>query len=169
MRVDDITGAGNARVHSAPPNGQTLKLNTGETVFLDFLEFAGTSIDEIRQSTTYESLNAKCEAASNTITDQLREYWTQNPHLDIDIRVTKAESGDPAPLNTGTIARARVKNTVHRVSVPFSERSAGFIWFFSFLVKFAQVRKLGGELILLLDEPGLTLHGNPTEAESITR
>ena len=45
------------------------------------------------------------------------------------------------------------------MSVPFSERSAGFIWFFSFLVKFAQVRKGGGSLILLLDEPGLTLHG----------
>jgi AAA ATPase-like protein len=43
--------------------------------------------------------------------------------------------------------------------VPFSERSAGFIWFFSFLVKFAQVQKNGGKLILLLDEPGLTLHG----------
>jgi len=45
------------------------------------------------------------------------------------------------------------------VTVPFSERSAGFIWFFSFLVKFAQMRKLGGKLLLLLDEPGLTLHG----------
>lgn len=157
MRVDDIAGNGNDRSHNS--NGSSKKLETGEIVFLDFLEFAGTSVEEIRQSQTYESLNAKCEAASNTITDQLREYWTQNPHLDIDIRVTKAEAGDPAPLNAGTIARARVKNTVHRVSVPFSERSAGFVWFFSFLVKFAQVRKLGGQIFLLLDEPGLTLHG----------
>ncbi len=159
MRVDDITGAGDARVHSPTAGQPTQALETGEIVFLDFLEFAGTSIDEIRQSKTYESLNAKCEAASNVITDQLRDYWTQNPHLDIDIRVTKAETGDRPPLNVGVIARARVKNTVHRVSVPFSERSAGFIWFFSFLVKFAQVRKVGGEVILLLDEPGLTLHG----------
>jgi predicted ATP-dependent endonuclease of OLD family len=156
MRVDDITGSHTGRVHS-PPDGQPRTLEAGETVFLDFLEFAGASIEEIRKSKTYESLNAKCEAASITITDQLREYWTQNPHLDIDIRVTKAESGDP--LDAGTIARARVKNTVNRVSVPFSERSAGFIWFFSFLVKFAQVRKLGGNLVILLDEPGLTLHG----------
>lgn len=43
--------------------------------------------------------------------------------------------------------------------MPFLERSAGFIWFFSFLVKFAQVSKRGGNQILLLDEPGLTLHG----------
>ncbi len=158
IRVDDITGTGADRLHAFAPN-QSRKLEVGETVFLDFLEFAGTSIDEIRGSSTYESLNAKCEAASNEITDQLREYWTQNPHLDIEIRFTKAESGDPLPLNAGTIARARVRNTVHRVSVPFSERSAGFIWFFSFLVRFAQVRKLGGRVALLLDEPGLTLHG----------
>src|SRR5690606_34015477 len=69
------------------------------------------------------------------------------------------ESGDEAPFNTGIIARARVKNNLHKVTVPFSERSAGFIWFFSFLVKFAQVRKDKKPLILLLDEPGLTLHG----------
>jgi predicted ATP-dependent endonuclease of OLD family len=48
---------------------------------------------------------------------------------------------------------------LHGVTVPFSERSAGFIWFFSFLVKFAQIKKSHGNVILLLDEPGLTLHG----------
>jgi energy-coupling factor transporter ATP-binding protein EcfA2 len=139
------------------------KLETGETVFLDFLEFAGTSVDEISSATTYEGLNAKCEAASNNITGQLQDYWTQNPHLEIEVRVTKAETNDPAPFNAGIIARARVRNNLHKVTVPFSERSAGFIWFFSFLVKFAQVRKSGGSLALLLDEPGLTLHGKAQE------
>lgn len=134
-------------------------ISQGERVFVDFLEYAGTSIDEINQAQTYEGLNAKCEAASNRITDQLLEYWTQNPHLEVEVRVTKGEPGDPPPFNAGVIARARVKNNLHKVTVPFSERSAGFIWFFSFLVKFAQVRKDPGELILLLDEPGLTLHG----------
>lgn len=139
------------------------KIETGEQVFLDFLEFAGTSAEEITAATTYEGLNARCESASIAITDQLREYWTQNPFLEIEVRVTKAETGDPAPFNAGTIVRNRVKNTLHRVSVPFSERSAGFIWFFSFLVKFAQVRKSGTNLLLLLDEPGLTLHGKAQE------
>jgi energy-coupling factor transporter ATP-binding protein EcfA2 len=163
MRVDDVTGEGAARVHTQQLNAQNQRvptpLSVGEQIFLDFLEFAGASIEDIRRSNTYESLNAKCEAASNAITDQLRDYWTQNPHLDIEIRITKFEPNDPQPLNEGVIARARVKNNVHRVTVPFSERSAGFIWFFSFLVKFAQVRKLGGNIALLLDEPGLTLHG----------
>ncbi len=134
-------------------------VESGEQVFIDFLEYAGTSVEEITAATTYEGLNAQCEAASNSITAQLLEYWTQNPDLEIDIRVTKAEANDKPPFNQGVIARARVRNNLHKVSVPFSERSAGFIWFFSFLVKFAQVQKGGGALILLLDEPGLTLHG----------
>jgi predicted ATP-dependent endonuclease of OLD family len=131
----------------------------GDRVFLDFLEYAGTSLEEIQSPTTYESLNARCEAASNTITAQIFEYWSQNTALEIDVRVTRAEPNDPAPFNTGTIVRARVRNNLHKVTVPFSERSAGFIWFFSFLVKFAQVRKTAGRIILLLDEPGLSLHG----------
>ncbi|MCM8731815.1 ATP-dependent endonuclease [Hephaestia sp. GCM10023244] len=131
----------------------------GERVFVDFLEYAGTSLDEINAATTYEGLNAQCESASNRITEQLLEYWTQNPFLEIDVRVTKGEPNDPAPFNNGIVARARVRNNLHKVTVPFSERSAGFIWFFSFLVKFAQVRKSCSNLFLLLDEPGLTLHG----------
>jgi len=36
----------------------------------------------------------------------------------------------------------------------------GFIWFFSFLIKFDRVKKEAeGEVFLLLDEPGVTLHG----------
>jgi predicted ATP-dependent endonuclease of OLD family len=134
-------------------------LEAGERVFVDFLEYAGTSIEEITTATTYEGLNARCEAASNRITEQLLEYWTQNPNLEIEVRVTKAEPQDPPPFNQGVIARARVRNNLHKLTLPFSERSAGFIWFFSFLVKFAQVRKTGENLVLLLDEPGLTLHG----------
>ena len=134
-------------------------ITAGERVFVDFLEYAGTSVTEITAAKTYEGLNARCESASNKITAQLQEYWKQNPHIEIDVRVTKGEPNDAAPFNDGIIARARVKNTLHKVTVPFSERSAGFIWFFSFLVQFAQVRKAGGNLILLLDEPGLTLHG----------
>jgi predicted ATP-dependent endonuclease of OLD family len=134
-------------------------IDVGERVFVDFLEYAGTSIDEIDKATTYEGLNARCESASTRITDQLLEYWTQNPNMEIEVRVTKAEPNDPPPFNQGVVARARVKNNLHKLTLPFSERSAGFIWFFSFLVKFAQVRKTGGKLILLLDEPGLTLHG----------
>ena len=148
---------------------QTRKLIANETIdqeqykgrklFAEFLSYAGVSIDDITNETTYETFNARLQAASNNITDQILEYWTQNPDLSVNVRVEQARSGDPEPLNSGTIAWARINNSLHRVDTPFSERSAGFVWFFSFLVKFAQVKDEDTPVVLLLDEPGLTLHG----------
>lgn len=134
----------------------------GDEVFGDFLDLAGTSIEEIENVDKHENFRSKIEAASNSITDQIFEYWTQNKNLEIEFDVGQGKPGDPPPFDSGTVMRARVKNTIHRVSVPFSERSAGFIWFFSFLVHFSQVKKnysnKNANVIVLLDEPGLTLH-----------
>ncbi len=138
---------------------QGQEMSSGDRVFLDFLEYAGTTLDDLVETTQFEELNAKCEAAALRITDQIFDYWTQNDELKIKVVFSEGKSGDPAPFNTGPVARARVENSLHGVTVPFSERSAGFIWFFSFLVKFAQIKKSHGNVILLLDEPGLTLHG----------
>lgn len=134
-------------------------MDSGDRVFLDFLEYAGTTLDDLVETTQFEELNAKCEAAALRITDQIFEYWTQNDELKIKVVLSEGKPGDPAPFNSGPVARARVENGLHGVTVPFSERSAGFIWFFSFLVKFAQIKKSHGNVVLLLDEPGLTLHG----------
>lgn len=138
---------------------QNQTVDPGDQVFLDFLNYAGTDLDELANATEFEELNSRCEAAANAITDEIFEYWTQNDQLEIQVTVDAGKPADPPPFNTGTIARARVRNNLHRVSVPFSERSAGFIWFFSFLVKFAQLQENEGDVIILLDEPGLTLHG----------
>ncbi len=49
--------------------------NRGVRLFADFLNYAGVSIDEIASVATYETFNAKLQAASNNITDQILEYW----------------------------------------------------------------------------------------------
>ena len=134
-------------------------IQVDDQVFLDFLEYAGTNLGELTGTNRFEEMNAKCEAAANRITDQIFEYWTQNDQLAIKVILGEGKPDDEAPFNEGTIARARVENLLHRVTSPFSERSAGFIWFFSFLVRFAQIRKTHRDVIILLDEPGLTLHG----------
>ena len=134
-------------------------IQVDDQVFLDFLEYAGTNLDELTGTDRFEEMNAKCEAAANRITDQIFEYWTQNDQLAIKVILGEGKPADKAPFNEGTVARARVENLLHRVTSSFSERSAGFIWFFSFLVKFAQIKKTHRDVIILLDEPGLTLHG----------
>jgi len=139
------------------------KVDPGDEIFLDFLRLAGTDLDELNASPRYEQLNAKCEAASADITDQIFKYWSQNKHLEVQVQLNEGRAEDPAPFNAGAVARARVYNQLHRASVPFSERSAGFVWFFSFLVQFAMMRRETDNVIILLDEPGLTLHGKAQE------
>ena len=123
---------------------------TGERLFHEFMEYAGVSLEDILKAETYETFAAKLQAASGAITDQILDYWTQNPYIEVRIAVDSGKPRDPPPFNTGTVARSRIHNTLHRVDVPFSERSAGFIWFFSFLIKFAQVENEQVPIILLL-------------------
>lgn len=142
---------------------QNKKVEPGDEIFLNFLRLAGTNLEELNNAPRYEELNAKCEAASADITDQIFEYWSQNKYLEVKVELNEGRAQDPAPFNEGAVARARVYNQLHRASVPFSERSAGFVWFFSFLVQFAMMRQETDNVIILLDEPGLTLHGKAQE------
>lgn len=138
---------------------QQKTVSASDQIFLDFLEYAGTSIDELKGAVKYEELKAKCEGASNEITDEIFQFWSQNEALRVVIDIGEGKAGDKPPFNTGTIVKIRIENTNHRVTVPLSERSAGFVWFFSFLSQFKQLKKTTGNAIILLDEPGLTLHG----------
>ncbi len=134
-------------------------LTAGDRTFMALLDLAGTRVEDLHQLTTSEPLIAALEAVSNRISREIFTYWSQNRHLRVQFRLDAARPGDPPPFNTGQIFRIRIENARHGVSVGFDERSAGFVWFFSFLVWFSQLRKQYAErLILLLDEPGLSLH-----------
>jgi predicted ATP-dependent endonuclease of OLD family len=133
-------------------------LTPGQHIFHDFLDFAGTSAAELRGATTFEKLKAKVEAASISISKQVFAYWSQNKNLKVEFTLEAGRSGDPAPFNSGHVMHTRIRNKLHDMTVPFDDRSAGFTWFFSFLVKFSQVEKRQGNVIILLDEPGLNLH-----------
>lgn len=138
---------------------QKKQVSISDQIFLDFLEYAGTSLEELQQTNRFEELVAQCEGASNDITDEIFQFWSQNEALRVNIQLGEGKSEDPIPFNSGTIAKIRIENINHRASVPLSERSAGFVWFFSFLSQFKQLKKTTGNAIILLDEPGLTLHG----------
>ena len=140
---------------------QNNTVSVGDKIFLDFLEYAGTTLEELKNVDRREELKAKCEAASNEITEEIFQFWSQNNALEVVIEIDNAKPKDPAPFHTGMVADIRIKNTNHKATLPLSERSAGFVWFFSFLAQFKQLKKTAGNgnAIILLDEPGLTLHG----------
>lgn len=92
------------------------EIASGDRVFLDFLEYAGTTLEDLTATNQFEELNAKCEAAALRITDQIFEYWTQNDELKIKVVLSEGKSGDPAPFNSGPVARARVEWLARRDS-----------------------------------------------------
>ncbi|HVI09625.1 MAG TPA: hypothetical protein VND65_15155, partial [Candidatus Binatia bacterium] len=117
------------------------EIKPGEKVFFAFLGLVGTSLEDISKIDKFEPLKARLEAASNKITRDVFAYWTQNPNLRVLFTLDAALPGDPPPFNQGRILHTRIYNTLHDVSVNFDERSRGFVWFFSFLVLFSQVKK----------------------------
>ncbi len=134
------------------------KLNDNEKVFVALLDLANTSVEEIKDSNKLEALINKTRGVSSKITREIFTFWSQNKYLKVEFRCDMAKSGDEKPYNEGYIFSTRIENTRHDSSVSFDDRSAGFVWFFSFLIWFNYIQKKESNLIILLDEPGLTLH-----------
>lgn len=134
------------------------KLEESEKTFLALLATVDADLSDF-ETANFERLTRELEGAANGITDQVFEYWTQNQDLRLEIRVSTADPTEDPPLNQGPIVNVRIYNPRHRVSVPFDERSRGFVWFFSFFAYFSDIQQQEGRrTILLLDEPGLALH-----------
>jgi predicted ATP-dependent endonuclease of OLD family len=135
------------------------KQSWSDLLFEALLSLAGTSAEDVSQLGTFEELNASLRAVSNQISAEIFKYWTQNKYLDFILRFDPGRPEDPAPWNSGSIFRARIDNRRHKSDTNFDDRSSGFVWFFSFLVWFSQLKKhYHDQLVILLDEPGLTLH-----------
>lgn len=134
--------------------------SASERLFAALLALADTDPAALAGITRHEELQAQLEIVSNRVGDEIFRYWSQNRNLEVQFGFRPGLPDDPPPYNAGHVVDLRVRNTRHRVSVGFDERSTGFIWFFSFLVLLSQMRDRHGErLVILLDEPGLSLHG----------
>lgn len=139
-------------------------LERGQLALLSLLDMAGVSLEDFQQTDRHERLIRELENTGNVISDEVFEYWSQNTDLDVELRVLPVEDGAEPPLNLGPILQIRVGHQRHKVSVPFDDRSRGFVWFFSFLAYFSKLEEAeNNDLILLLDEPGLSLHGRAQE------
>lgn len=62
-------------------------VNKADSIFIDFLQYAGTTVEELQKSTKYEELKAKLEAASNDITEEIFQFWSQNDALEVKIDI----------------------------------------------------------------------------------
>jgi len=87
------------------------------------------------------------EEASREITKRIQETWTQEPSLEIKLRVN------------GKLLYIDFSDATTVYDTPKS-RSIGFLWYLSFFINFLATSKEGKphEYLFLLDEPGLHLH-----------
>lgn len=117
-------------------------------------ELSGLQVSDIQSEVNFEAFKAQLEATSNSITDDMFEYWTTNQNLEIRFDIEHL-------TNNVRYLNIRIYNSKHRVTLPLKNRSKGFLWFFSFLVWFSKIQgDKNSKYILLLDEPGLSLHAS---------
>jgi len=143
---------------------QTAKaLNESDYPLLGLIELARLDLDKIIGATRTQDLKNKLQGASNHLSQQILKYWSQNRHLRMNFDVRPALSQDPEGMRAGTNIWGEVFDSKHLVSTGLGTRSRGFVWFFSFLAWYSAVKKRNEPIILLLDEPGLSLHGKAQE------
>lgn len=127
------------------------------------LGLAGTSADALTDE-DFEERKAELEAVSNELSQEVFEYWKQNKDLSVEIDLDKVTEADNSSPYGGQKAVARyldirVKDRRHGFTNNFGQRSSGFQWFFSFLAAFSEFENYEHGVVVLLDEPALTLHG----------
>jgi len=144
------------KIEQAKTNGTPL--DEESRVVLSLLEMSGIELDTLINTSSYEEFKAQLEAISAEITDLIFKYWSQNKQIRVQFDI-RSDPNDDAPFNSGNNLYIRIESLKHFVTVPFGQRSRGFIWFFSFIVWFHNIKTKGKtNLVLLLDEPGLSLH-----------
>jgi predicted ATP-dependent endonuclease of OLD family len=126
---------------------------------LGLIDLARLELSGLLDVKDTQQLKNKLEGAGNHLTRKILKYWSQNKHIQMRFDVREAKSGDPENMRTGVNIWGEVYDTIHCATTPLGSRSRGFVWFFSFLAWYEDIKKKGENVILLLDEPALSLHG----------
>ncbi len=133
-------------------------LDEAETTARALLKLGGTE-DEYMLTPDYERRKRELENVANVLTDDVNKYWSQNPDLrvqpDITQRTEKTNQGQQSVLDE---MKLRIWDNRHSLSLPFTDHSTGFQWFFSFLAAFSEYDHRDPPVVILLDEPAVGLH-----------
>ena len=126
---------------------------------LGLINLARLNHRELVKTNNTIQLKNKLDGAGNHLTSKIIKYWTQNKHIQMRFDVRDAKPGDPENMQQGINVWGEIYDTVHMAHTSLGSRSKGFVWFFSFLAWYEDVKRKNQNVILLLDEPGLSLHG----------
>ncbi|EQD53894.1 hypothetical protein B1B_09968, partial [mine drainage metagenome] len=134
------------------------KLSDPDATARALLMLGGTE-QEYMLNPDYEQRKRELENVANVLTDDVNNYWSQNPELrvqpDITQRTVFDTRGQQSVLDE---MKLRIWDNRHSLSLPFTEHSSGFQWFFSFLAAFSEYERRDPAVVILLDEPAVGLH-----------
>jgi len=135
------------------------ELETSDHPLIGLINLARLDHTQLVDAQNTTELKNKLGAAGNHLTKRIMKYWSQNKHIRMEFDVRDAKPEDPDGMTDGVNVWGEVYDTVHWAHTPLGSRSRGFVWFFSFLAWYEDVKRQDKNVILLLDEPGLSLHG----------
>ncbi|MEV7455359.1 ATP-dependent nuclease [Pseudarthrobacter oxydans] len=148
------------RIDIAQLQGADVPGETGIQTARALLKLASTDAASLTEE-EFEDRKAELEAVSNELTEEVLEYWKQNTDLSVEIDLDKKTiaNGYNGQTAVAQFLDVRVRDARHGFTNNFDQRSSGFKWFFSFLAAFSEFEDYEHGVIVLLDEPALTLHG----------
>lgn len=137
-------------------------LTEEEETIVALLNHAGERPEDFLDE-NYDSRKAELQAASFDLSRHAFEYWRQNTDLAVvfdtdNVSIGKQQNG--ADIMHRLLKIQLQDNRHGGVETNFSTRSSGFQWFFSFFAAFSAYQESEDSLIVLLDEPGTSLHGD---------
>ena len=127
------------------------ELKTSRALF----ELANLDVQDLITDDDEASISA-LEAAGKQISETLRQYWNTNKNLRVQLHIPRERNVHGNPY-----IKVRVSDGPDSMTLPLDSRSRGFRWFFSFFVWFSKIQEdKDNQYVLLLDEPGLSLHAS---------
>lgn len=140
-------------------NGE--ELSPQENTVLALLAHAGEEPKDFLDE-NYDSRKAELQAASLDLSRHAFQYWRQNTDLSVVFDTDNVSVGQTP--RGGDIMHRLLKIELRDgrhgdVETNFETRSAGFQWFFSFFAAFSAYQESDESVVVLLDEPGTSLHG----------
>lgn len=137
------------------------QLTEEDQTVVSLLQHAGVAPKDFLD-TNYDSRKAELQAAAGDLSAEVFNYWRVNRDLSVVFGEDVVERLD---RRTNSIINHRILKIELRdarhgdVETNFSSRSSGFQWFFSFFAAFSEYMHAARPIVVLLDEPGTSLHG----------
>ena len=134
--------------------------------FLEMAELDYHKMANVSNTVLLENIyggDDKISDKNKRLSKEIFKHWTQNKHLQIKIDPKIGGAGEREGMQTGVNIWIKIYDRTKNERTLLERRSRGFIWFFSILVQYALIKRTHKNVILLLDEPGLHLHGKAQE------